>query len=76
MAFTRGGNDRSQAGGDFIQNTGTGSIITRGGNSHGIFIPSGLVRASGNPITTNGSSYISGAANVTHAASGTIAANR
>ena len=59
--ISSGANSRSGAGGNFIQNTGTGSIVTRGGNSHGIFINSTLVGASGNTIMNDGSIIVSGA---------------
>ena len=58
--ISSGANNRSGAGGSFIQNTNTGSIVTRGGNSHGIFINSRLVGASGNTITNDGSIIVSG----------------
>ncbi len=59
--ISSGANRRSGAGGSFIQNTETGSIITRGENSHGIFINSRLVGASGNTIINDGSITVSGA---------------
>jgi len=56
-----GANGRSQAGGNLVLNSLSGSIITGGGNAHGIYVSATNSGSLGNTITNNGTISTSGA---------------
>ena len=59
--MSAGANGRSQAGGNSYTNTSTGSILTAGGNSAGIYISATNASSSANTIVNAGSITTSGA---------------